>query len=77
MTLTNVAKESLVVVATLNASTLKAPTSALAREATPEILPDVFKCPACVPMEQSVIETLHANMLEEIAIGMSWRHKSP
>jgi hypothetical protein len=28
-------------------------------------------------MEQSVIETLYVNMLGEIVIGTSWRHKSP
>ena len=68
MTSTNVGKELHVVGPTRTASTQMDLTIARAREDLPEIHPDVFKCLACVLMEQYVIETVNVNMSEEIAI---------
>jgi hypothetical protein len=74
--LMSAAKESLGAVPIRTASILTDLTSVHVPGATQENLPDVFKCPACVPMEQSVIEMLYVNMLGEIDLGTSWRHKS-
>lgn len=64
MTLTSVAKESLDAVRTRIASTPKALTSAVAREASSDTpRPDVYKFLECVPTAQFATETPSASTL--------------